>query len=88
MSTDDTTETPATTEVKFEGETYTVPKSADEWPLRATKSLEEGKWASFLLQLLPPRQAAKLEARNPASKDAARLVTAIMEQAYGVTSGE
>ena len=88
MSDEETTEVEMVP-VEFDGVTYDVPKDMDDWPYAAAKALESGRGLSFVEAVLGATQHRKfLRGGKRTARDGAKLMSAIMSQAYGVEPGE
>lgn len=73
--------------VEFEGNTYQVPPSVDDWSIAATQALELGRTITFLEGVLGRKQWQRFTRRHATTRDAGLMVTAVI-QAYGADSGE
>lgn len=58
-----------------------LPPTPDDWPITATEAIENGKAATFVRELIGPKQWAKLTGARPAIRNAdlAELADAIMK---------
>lgn len=82
------TPTPATIDVEWNGETFTVPANPDQWPYKAVGALEEGKGVAFLRYVLAPAQMRLFDRHDPTAKDASDLMGAILDAAGAKSAGE
>lgn len=74
-----------TVDVEWEGLTFTVPASVDDWPIAALDHYEMDRGLAFLRELLGAKQFAQFTAGgNRKARDANSLAAAIQKKAgYG-----
>jgi hypothetical protein len=80
---------PATVDLEWNGETWTVPSSPNDWDFDTALALEQGKALTFLHGVLGPAQMARFRrgGRTKAS-DAAGLFNQVVEATGGKSPGE
>lgn len=88
----DTVDTVDTVEVEWDDQKWRVPADVDDWPFEASVALEAGKAMLFVTHLLGPAQMRLFHqgrrTKPRTARDGAKLMKAIMVQAYGAPAGE
>ncbi len=74
----------ATMSIEYEGDTYTVPATVDDWDIEALEAAERGQPAALLNAVLGPAQYAAFKRAHPKVRDL-RLMSDRVAGASGFT---
>lgn len=77
-----------TIDVEWNGNTYTIAASADDWPVEVTLAFEENKAATAVKMLLGAEQWDTFAAMRPTNRDMAELFDTIAKRLGFTSAGE